>query len=113
MNYMHISALPGQPSTFWQGESGRWYTSKLAAGNDYVDNAVDPQAYVSPKSFWHEHRFAIAHKPRRRTRDGAFCLDVHVDAPILRRDGECFRKRDGAAVGAADEPFLFQKLMFT
>ena len=59
MNYMHISALPGQPSTFWQGESGRWYTSKLAAENDYVDNAVDPQAYVAPKSFWHEHRFAI------------------------------------------------------
>ena len=59
MNYMHISALPGQPSTFWQGESGRWYTSKSAAENDVALNAVDPQAYVAQKSFWHEHRFAI------------------------------------------------------
>ena len=59
MEYMHISALPGAPSTFWQGASGRWYTTRQAAESDIALNAVDPQAYVSEKSFWHAHRFAI------------------------------------------------------
>lgn len=59
MEYMHISALPGAPSTFWKGESGLWYTTKRAAELDDRLHPVDPQAYVSEKSFWHAHRFAI------------------------------------------------------
>lgn len=56
---MHISAAPGQPSTFWQGKSGRWYTNKQAAENDVAMNAVVPQEYVSEKSFWHRNKTTI------------------------------------------------------
>ena len=59
MNVQHISAKPGQPSTFWQGASGNWYLTKAAAEKDVAMTAVNPKDYELKKSFWNAHQKQI------------------------------------------------------
>lgn len=39
---IHISAVPGQPSTLWMGESGKFYRTKAQAELDNGIGAIDP-----------------------------------------------------------------------
>lgn len=55
MNIMHISAAPGDPSTFWQGASGRWYRTKALAESDIQGNAENPEDYRIEKTFLDKH----------------------------------------------------------
>ena len=38
---LHINAAPGNPNTFWQGASGRYYRTKKAAQQDNAEEAVN------------------------------------------------------------------------
>lgn len=59
MEKMNISAAPGQPSTFWQGASGRWYRSMKLAETDIEGNAVNPEDYMYTKSFWAHNKKTV------------------------------------------------------
>ncbi len=50
--YMHISASPRMPSTFWRKKgTSRWYLNKKAA-KEQGDNYAVPEKYAIKKSFW-------------------------------------------------------------
>jgi hypothetical protein len=55
MTSKHISAKSGDPNTFWQGASGRWYCTKKEAETDEASAAVNPDTYVIKKTFWNAH----------------------------------------------------------
>lgn len=59
INYMHISARPGQPSTFWQGKSGRWYKKLKHAELDDQKNEASPATYTYEKSFWEQNKKTV------------------------------------------------------
>lgn len=59
METINISALPGQPSTFWKSTSGKWYTTKAAALRDDPAQAVNPEDYQISKSFFAKHKKQI------------------------------------------------------
>lgn len=59
MTYKVISAEPGNPSTFWQGASGRWYRSREDAKKDNVAKAVNPDDYIYYRSFWAHNKKTI------------------------------------------------------
>ena len=56
---LHISAAAGQPSTFWQGSSGRWYRSIADARADRAANSVNPEDFVIPRPFWRRRQRLI------------------------------------------------------
>ncbi|MGM9745823.1 MAG: hypothetical protein ACI30H_02545 [Paludibacteraceae bacterium] len=57
--YINIDALPGDPNTFWVGDSGLYYRTLKEAEEDNPDNAVNPQDYVIKKSFYQQHKKTI------------------------------------------------------
>ncbi len=59
MNKINISAEQGQPSTFWQGASGRWYRTMALATTDKAADAVNPEDYMYKKSFWAQNKKTI------------------------------------------------------
>ena len=59
MQIMYVSAEPGQPSTFWQGESGRWYTKKKLAMLDQDGTNVNPEDYEVKTSWWKRNGKAV------------------------------------------------------
>lgn len=57
--YMHISALPKNPSTFWRKRgSEKWYLTKKAAAIGGDDN-VNPSSYAIEKSFWVKNKKTV------------------------------------------------------
>ena len=55
----HISALQGNPSTFWSNDDGTtWYRTKAEAEKG-VGKKVNPDEYVHTKSFWEQNRKTI------------------------------------------------------
>lgn len=59
MRIKYISALPGHPSTFWAGASGRWYRTKAQAEQDHASCSVNPEQYVMQKSFFAANKKTI------------------------------------------------------
>jgi len=59
MEVLNISAAQGDPSTFWQGASGRYYRTKADAETDDMSKAVDPANYYYSKSFWAKNKKTI------------------------------------------------------
>ncbi len=59
MQKIHISAEPGQPSTFWSQDGKNWYRTKQEAEVNDIAKAVNPDDYKITKSFWNEHKKAI------------------------------------------------------
>ncbi len=57
--YINIDALPGDPNTFWVGDSGRYYRTLKEAEEDKPENEVFPQDYVIKKSFYQQHKKTI------------------------------------------------------
>lgn len=43
---LHIEAKAGDPNTFWQGKSGRYYRKRRLAKADDPNRAVDPNRYA-------------------------------------------------------------------
>lgn len=60
MQVLNISAQPGQPSTFWQGKSGRWYRTKNHAISDKEEYAVNPDDYAIGKSWFQRNPTLVA-----------------------------------------------------
>ncbi len=56
MQVKHISAQPGQPSTFWSQDGKHWYKDKKSAEQNDTDKAVNPEDYVMTKSFWAQNK---------------------------------------------------------
>lgn len=56
---LHINAAPGNPNTFWQGASGRYYRTKKAAQQDNAEEAVNPEDYALAKTFFAKHKKKI------------------------------------------------------
>lgn len=48
---VHVSSKEGEPSTFWQGKSGRYYRTKKQAIEDDKNYAVNPADYEIKVSF--------------------------------------------------------------
>ena len=48
---IHVSSKEGDPSTFWQGKSGRYYRTKKQAIEDDKKKAVNPSDYEVKVSF--------------------------------------------------------------
>ena len=59
LRYINIDAAPGQPSTFWVSNSGRYYRTYAEAKADNPATAVNPQDYVLKKSFYQQHKRII------------------------------------------------------
>lgn len=59
LRYINIDAAPGQPSTFWVSNSGRYYRTYAEAKADNPTKAVNPQDYVVKKSFYQQHKKVI------------------------------------------------------
>ncbi len=59
MQVMYVSAEPGQPSTFWQGESGKWYRTKRLAQLDNQSNAVNPNDFEVKTTWWKRNNKAV------------------------------------------------------
>lgn len=60
----HISAKPGDPSTFWSPDNGQtWYRTEKEARQAELDGkktgAVNPDNYVYNKSFWAQNKKTI------------------------------------------------------
>lgn len=54
----NISALPGNPSTFWSNNDGQtWHRTQKDALEGI--NAVDPEEFVMKKSFWAQNKKTI------------------------------------------------------
>lgn len=57
---LHIAAAPGQPSTFWKSESGKYYRTKAEAEKDN-GITVNPNDYkVSTNFFVKYKKYIIA-----------------------------------------------------
>ncbi|HOG36764.1 MAG TPA: hypothetical protein PK984_04405 [Paludibacteraceae bacterium] len=56
---VNISAAQGQPSTFWQSETGAYYRNKYDAVKDDKSKAVNPADFALKKSFWKQNKKAI------------------------------------------------------
>ena len=61
-----------------------------------------PHEFECGGSRVHEHRVSILHERGRGSRDGAFCLGIHVNALVLDRYGERLGQRDGSSVRAPE-----------
>lgn len=59
LRYINIDAAPGQPSTFWVSNSGRYYRTYAQAKADNPTLAVNPRDYVLKKSFYQQHKCII------------------------------------------------------
>ena len=54
---VHVSAVPGQPSTLWQGASGKYYRRKAQAESDSGLYAITPESIEKNKqSFFVQHK---------------------------------------------------------
>lgn len=53
---INISAKQGEPSTFWKGQSGRYYRTKTQAIQDDAKNAVNPDDYKIKVSFFVKYK---------------------------------------------------------
>ena len=54
---VHVSAVPGQPSTLWQGASGKYYRCKAQAESDSGLYAITPESIEKNKqSFFVQHK---------------------------------------------------------
>ena len=55
----HISALQGNPSTFWSNDDGKtWYRTKAEAEAG-AGTVVNPDDYVYSKGFWAQNKKTI------------------------------------------------------
>lgn len=55
----NISALPGNPSTFWSSDNGNsWYCTKAEAETG-EGKVVNPDDYIYTKSFWSQNKKTI------------------------------------------------------
>lgn len=59
MKHINIASKPGNPSTFWQGESGKYYRTKHEAEADNGQNTVTPEDYAITKTIWDKHKHTI------------------------------------------------------
>ena len=71
---MYVSAEPGQPSVFWQSDSGKYYRTKKQALEDNGDKSVNPDDYEVKTSWW---------KRNKRTVEISFCVSLVVVLAIL------------------------------
>ena len=54
---VHVSAVPGQPSTLWQGASGKYYRHKAQADADKGIGTITPESIEKNKqSFFVQHK---------------------------------------------------------
>ena len=59
LRYINIDTAPGNPSTFWVSESGKYYRTYMEAKVDEGKTNVNPQDYVIKKSFFAQHKKTI------------------------------------------------------
>lgn len=59
LRYINIDAAPGNPSTFWVSESGKYYRTYLEAKEDKGLTNVNPEDYAIKKSFFTQHKKTI------------------------------------------------------
>ena len=57
---VHISALEGQPSTFWKSVTGKFYRTKKEAEEDLGDNTLNPKKYEVKKVWLDKYGKTIA-----------------------------------------------------
>ncbi len=56
LRYINIDAAPGDPSTFWVSESGKYYRTYDEATKDEGLTNVNPEDYAIKKSFFTQHK---------------------------------------------------------
>ena len=74
MNVLYVSAEPGQPSVFWQSETGKFYRTKKQAIEDNADNSVNPDDYEVKTSWW---------KRNKKTVKISFCVSLMLILAVI------------------------------
>lgn len=59
LRYINIDAAPGQPSTFWVSQSGKYYRTYREASEDRGQTNLNPEDYAIKKSFFTQHKKVI------------------------------------------------------
>lgn len=59
LRYINVDAAPGDPSTFWVSESGKYYRTYAEAKEDAGLTNVNPEDYAIKKTFFTQHKKAI------------------------------------------------------